>query len=62
LAVDGGEWSASHPGCFYPWGRASHYPLDRRLGGYQSHSGCGGEENKVSAPTRNGTLVIPPIT
>jgi hypothetical protein len=34
-ALDGGEWSASHPGRFtpreIPW-----YPLDRRLGGLRS--------------------------
>jgi hypothetical protein len=35
-ALDGGEWSASSPG---PW-----YPLGRRLGGPQSRSGRGGEE------------------
>jgi hypothetical protein len=35
--LDGGEWSASHPGI-------PCYPLDRRLGVPQSHSGFSGEE------------------
>jgi hypothetical protein len=26
------------------------YPLDRRLGGPQSHSGCGGEEKNAQLP------------
>jgi hypothetical protein len=29
----------------YPQGKRPWYPLDRRLGGSQSRSGCGGEEN-----------------
>jgi len=28
----------------YPQGKRPLYPLDRRLGGPQSQSGCGGEE------------------
>jgi hypothetical protein len=28
----------------YPQGKSPWYPLDRRLGGPQSRSGCGGEE------------------
>jgi hypothetical protein len=38
-ALDGGEWSASHPGCALPPGKEPRYPLDRRLGGPQSRSG-----------------------
>jgi hypothetical protein len=34
--LDGGEWSASRPGCFNPQGKIPWYPLDRRLGGPQS--------------------------
>jgi hypothetical protein len=41
--LDGGEWSASRPGCFTPRESPWH-ALDRRLGGPQSHSGGGGEE------------------
>jgi hypothetical protein len=33
----------------YPHGRGTCYPLDRRLGGLQNWSGCGGEE-KNSQP------------
>jgi hypothetical protein len=40
--LDGGDWSASHPGSFIP-----RYPLARRLGGPPSWSGCCGEENNV---------------
>jgi hypothetical protein len=29
-ALDGGEWSASRPGRFTPWGKSPLYPLDRR--------------------------------
>jgi hypothetical protein len=32
-AVDGGEWSASHPGHALLWGREPQYPFYRRLGG-----------------------------
>jgi hypothetical protein len=42
LALYGGEWSASRPGCFTPR-ESPWYPLDRRLGGLQSRSGHGGE-------------------
>jgi hypothetical protein len=35
LALDGGKWSASCPGCTFP-----QYPLARRLGGPQSWSEC----------------------
>jgi hypothetical protein len=43
-ALDGGEWSDLPPGKEPP-----RYPLDRRLGGPQSRSGHGGEENKTLA-------------
>jgi hypothetical protein len=42
-ALEWGEWPASRPGCFTPR-KALRYPLGRRLGGPQSHSGRGGEE------------------
>jgi len=38
------------PWLLYPHGKSPWYPLDRRLGGTQSCSGCGGEE-KNSQPT-----------
>jgi hypothetical protein len=44
-ALDGGEWTASRPGRFTPRENSPWYPLDRRLGGTQSRSGRGGEEN-----------------
>jgi hypothetical protein len=37
------------PQLFYPQGKSPWYPLDRRLGGPQSQSGCNGEE-KNSQP------------
>jgi hypothetical protein len=42
-ALDGVEWSASRPGRLIS-GKEPQYPLDRRLGGPQSRSGCGGGE------------------
>jgi hypothetical protein len=48
-ALDGGEWSASHPGHF-PQGKTPWYPLDRRLGGPQSYSGHNGEEKNSQPP------------
>jgi hypothetical protein len=33
-----------------PQGKIPWYPLDRRLGGPQSHSGHGGEEKKSQPP------------
>jgi hypothetical protein len=45
-ALDEGEWSASHCGCFTtmkePW-----YSLNRQLGGPQSWSACFGEEKNL---------------
>jgi hypothetical protein len=35
-ALEGSEWSASHPGRALPLGNDPLYPLDRRLGGLQS--------------------------
>jgi hypothetical protein len=37
------------PWLLYPQGKSLQYPLDRRLGEPQSHSGCSGEE-KNSRP------------
>jgi len=34
------------PQLLYPWRNSPWYSLDRRLGGPQSQSGCGGEEKK----------------
>jgi hypothetical protein len=41
VSLDGGEWSASRPGCALPPGPAQdpRYTLYRRLGGPQSRSG-----------------------
>jgi len=42
-AIDGDEWSASHPATL-PTGKEPLALLDRRLGGPQSRSGRDGEE------------------
>jgi len=47
--LDGGQWSASRPAALPP-GKVPWYPLDRRLGGPQSRSGRGGEENSQPPP------------
>jgi hypothetical protein len=39
LALEGGEWSASHPSHALPLGKVPWYPLDRKLDGSQSQSG-----------------------
>jgi hypothetical protein len=44
-ALDGGEWSASHPSSLYPWGKNPWYPLRRRLGGHR-----GEEKDLLSQP------------
>jgi hypothetical protein len=38
-------------GQLYPQGKSPWYPLDRRLGGPQSHSGRGGEEKNSQPPS-----------
>jgi hypothetical protein len=44
------KWVVSFtPQLLYPQGKCPRYPLDRRLGGPQSQSGCGGKE-KISQP------------
>jgi hypothetical protein len=44
------------PQLLYPQGKNPRYPLDRKLGGLQSQSGCSGEE-KNSQPL----LVLEPL-
>jgi hypothetical protein len=39
------------PQPLYPQGKNPWYPLDRRLGGPQSRSGCGGEEKDSQPPS-----------
>jgi len=46
MALEGGEGSASHPGCSLPLGK-TRYPLYRRLGGPQGRSG---QVRKISPP------------
>jgi hypothetical protein len=38
-ANDEGEWSATRPSRFTPWGKSPQYPLDRRLGRLQEKYG-----------------------
>jgi hypothetical protein len=54
LELDGGEWSASPPGC-YTW-----CPLDRRLGGPQSWTGHSEGKNSQPLPGLK-PLIIQPI-
>jgi len=39
-----------HAPAALPQGKISCYPLDRRLGGHQSCSECGGEEKNSQPP------------
>lgn len=49
-AVGAGEWSASSPTRFTPWGKGPQYLLNRRLGGPHRQSGsCGKEKNLALA-------------
>jgi hypothetical protein len=43
--LDGDEGLASRPGRYISGKRASHYPLDKRIGESQSRSGCCEEDN-----------------
>ena len=52
-ALEGGEWSASRPSCTLPLGE-TWYPLYRRLGGPQGHSGQA--ENPVPTGIRSRTV------
>jgi hypothetical protein len=45
-ALSGSEWLTSCPGYFTP-GKECRYPLNRRLGGPQSQSGCFEEEKNL---------------
>ena len=52
-ALEGGEWSAAHPGRTLPPGK-TRYPFYRRLGGPQGRSG--GAENLVPTGIRSRTV------
>jgi hypothetical protein len=59
-ALDGGERPASRPGRFTPPRKCPWYPLDRRLSGPQSRSGCGGEEkNSQPLPALEPPIIEP---
>ena len=53
VALEGGEWSAAHPGRNLPPGK-TRYPFYRRLGGPQGRSGQG--ENLVPTWIRSRTI------
>jgi hypothetical protein len=53
LVLDGGDWSASCPIHFIPWGKNLQYPLDRRLGRSQSWCVDTVEKRKTSCPVGN---------
>jgi hypothetical protein len=45
------------PWSLYPQGKSPWFPLDKRLGGPQSHSGCNGEEKNSKPPP--GIEILP---
>jgi hypothetical protein len=58
----GRRWAVSFtPWTFYTQGKNPWYPLDRRLGGPQSQSGCGGEEKNSQPLPRLEPSIIQPI-
>jgi len=49
----GTRWRCQlHAPASLPWGKTPRYPLDRRLGGSESRSGCCGRELKRKLPMR----------
>jgi hypothetical protein len=60
-ALDGGQWSDSHPGLLIPHGKNPLNQLDRRLGGPQNQPGRCGEEQSLLSPADNRTPVAQPV-
>ena len=56
-ALEGGEMSASRPGCSLPPGK-TRYPLYRRLGGPQGRSG---QARKISHPAGFDLRTVQPV-
>jgi len=56
-ALHGGQWSASCHGYFTTNERSLKYPVNKKLGGSQTQSGCFGEENYLF-PLHNNSIVI----
>jgi len=51
------------PHLLYPLGKRPQHPMDRRLAGAQSWSGCRNEEkNPIISPAKNLTLVFQPLS
>jgi len=53
----GGGWSMPFLGCFIP-GKGTWYPLYRRVGGPQSHSG---QVQKISLPPHIDIQTVKPV-
>jgi len=56
-ALHGGQWSASCHGHFTTNERSLKYPVNKRLDGSQTQSGCFGEENYI-LPQNNNSMVV----
>jgi len=52
------EAGGQHHTCHFTLGESPQYPLNRRLDGSFSWSGCGGKEKKYLALDGNQTLII----
>jgi hypothetical protein len=50
-----------HTPAVYPQGRNPWYPLDRRLGGHQSWSGCSSEEKNFQPLLGLEPTIIQPV-
>jgi hypothetical protein len=56
------RWAVSFtPRPLYPQGKSPSYPLDRRLGGPQNRSGCGGEEKNSQPLPGPEPWIIQPV-
>jgi hypothetical protein len=63
MALDRGEWLASHTNHFIPWERGpNRYPMDRRLCSSLSQSGCCRILEESLAPARNSKQAFQPVT
>jgi hypothetical protein len=60
VALDGGEWSASHLGRFTPKAKSSPILMDRKVGGPQGQLGCSAEKKMSLAHQRNPTFISQP--
>jgi hypothetical protein len=60
-ALDGGEWSASHPSCTLPPGKGPPVPIGQEAGWVPEPVWMQGLEEKSCAPVRDQTPIVQPV-